>query len=1540
MARTKGNPAADAASIVAIYAAVAALWILLSDRALALLVDNPATMALASTLKGWVFVAATSALLYVLIRRLRPADDDGRAHQPRSRWWPSAVAAIAVAATTALAILHSYQQYEEREFARLQAIGDLRSEQIGHWVQERLSDARLIQQSQIGELYLAWRRTGDVTARQRLRTRLQEISHIYGYQESYLFEAAGSTQQGADGRGHAAPAELAAAVRATAAGSGVAMLGPYRDEDGRIHIDFIATLPVPAGDSPGAVVMHAGPEDFLYPVLRHWPSPSLTAESLLVRRDGDDALFLSDLRHQAGAALVKRLPLSDSSSPATKAVLGEVASGGRVVAVDYRNVPVLACVYAIPGTDWILIAKIDRAEVMAEASREATWIVLSGLLALAISVAGIMVFRQRQALIRSMTEKAALDQKLASLRLLDAIATSSEDGIFAKDREGHYLFFNAAAERVLAPPGQSLLGKDSHALFGSRLANELDAEDREVMTQGRHLSRQHVIELGGRRMTLHVVKGPLYDADGRIGGVFGIARDISDRVRDEAALRLANERFRSLMDSNIVGVLIATPDGRVLAANDYYLALVGYTRAELDADGVNWIALTPAEWLPADELAIAELRQRGACTPYEKEYCRRDGSRVAVLLADVLLPGADEQILAIALDMTERKRVEAVLKASEARKHAVLDAMPSNIAVLDAEGNIIDVNARWRDFAVRNGVSPGNPAANTDVGSNYFAICRSAVGMSSEGAAEAVQGIRDVIDGRVTEFSQEYPCHSPTVERWFTMIATPLGDHERGAVVTHTDITSRRRAEVSLRQLSLAVEQSPEAVVITDLDGNIEYVNAAFSRISGYSAGDVLGRNSRLLQSGHTPPATYVALWQALTSGQSWKGEFHNRRRDGSEYVEFAIVTPLRRADGQVTHYVAVKEDITEKKRVAGELDRYRGHLEELVATRTAELEVARQRAQSASEAKSAFLANMSHEIRTPLNAIVGLTHLMLNADPSPEQAQRLAKMETAASHLLSIISDILDLSKIEAGRMRLERTDFRLEEVLDHVRSLISPQAAEKGLTVTVVADGVPRCLHGDPTRLRQALLNYAGNAVKFTEHGAIVLRAELLEDVAEGLLLRFAVEDTGIGIAAADMAGLFQDFEQGDVSTTRRYGGTGLGLSITRRLAGMMGGAVGVDSEPGRGSKFWFTARLQRALDRPAIDIANSDKPRPDGLRAIGRTVRLLVADDNEVNRQVAVELLHALGLVADVASNGQEAVDKVRDGGYDLVLMDMQMPVLDGLAATRAIRALPDPVPVLAMTANASLEDRDACLAAGMNDFITKPVGMAQLGTVLSRWLPEDGLPMSEAPPGQADTCAPPVMAAFGHLDVAGVLPTFRNRSDKYRRLAELFASRHQQDGAAIAGLVSRGDSEGMRTLAHSLKGAAGAVGAKGVEVAAAALITALRSDAASSAGIPDLARRLQDELALALADIARLSGDAAFAPGTGTKVNVSTLRDLLERGDYAAVELAQGARSMLEALLGDDAREFLRRVVAFDYPGALRILGRSADRSVPPDPKPPR
>jgi len=549
------------------------------------------------------------------------------------------------------------------------------------------------------------------------------------------------------------------------------------------------------------------------------------------------------------------------------------------------------------------------------------------------------------------------------------------------------------------------------------------------------------------------------------------------------------------------------------------------------------------------------------------------------------------------------------------------------------------------------------------------------------------------------------------------------------------DIQSRSEALcASEERFRLASEHMRDAfILMTGEDGLVTWWNPAAEALFGFSREEAVGRSvHELIVPAEQRAAMATGLHRFAASGEGpivgQTIEVMARHRDGREFPIELSLSAVRHQESWSA--IGVVRDITERKRITDELDRHRHQLQGLVAERTAELTEAnrmlaasRDQAEAATRAKSVFLANMSHEIRTPMNAIIGLAHLLRRGDLTAKQDEQLAKIADAGRHLLGIINDILDISKIDAGKLELEETSLLPAEILANVASMVSEQVAGKGLQLAVEAQVSVGRVRGDAVRLTQAVLNLTANAVKFTERGRIVLRLEVLDEDDDRVGLRFAVTDTGIGVAPEALGKLFGTFEQADSSTTRRYGGTGLGLAITRRLAELMGGTTGVESTLGVGSTFWFTARL--AKDVLPASGGSDIHPVSDAearLQALSAGVVVLLAEDEPVNQEVARELLESVGLAVEVASDGVEAVSKAATGSYGLILMDVQMPRLDGLEATRQIRrqAVGRRVPILAMTANIFAEDRERCLASGMDDFVGKPVDPDLLFATLLKWL----------------------------------------------------------------------------------------------------------------------------------------------------------------------------------------------------------------------------
>lgn len=795
-----------------------------------------------------------------------------------------------------------------------------------------------------------------------------------------------------------------------------------------------------------------------------------------------------------------------------------------------------------------------------------------------------------------------------------------------------------------------------------------------------------------------------------------------------------------------------------------------------------------------------------------------------------------------------------------------------------------------------------------------------------------------------------------SVRRAVALRTAELAAYREGLEV---QVSERTAALAAANEEQQALFDAMMSGVVFVRDRMIVRCNPALERIFGYAPGELIGKRTRIW---YPDEASFLSAGKRILAAQRSGGHFVEDlemvRKDGSR---FWVRTRARTIDPDDPGkgIVGVLDDITEERAAA-----------EAVLH-------AKVMAEEAARVKSDFLANMSHEIRTPLNVILGMTHLALSTALDARQREFLEKIRGASQHLLAIINDILDLSKIESGKMVLEEMEFEPRTLLEGAVALFAEQAIEKGLWLTHnVAPDVPQSLKGDRLRIEQVLVNYLSNAVKFTESGGIAVQLGVASHADDEWVLHFSVRDTGIGLSESTRRRLFKPFEQADTSTTRKYGGTGLGLAIARRLAEMMGGEAGVDSVPGQGASFWFTARLRSAggsaLDTQAagVDTIADAQARIRGEHDLARFsgARILLVEDNALNQLVAVELIKHVGLLVDVAENGQVALDMLARTPYALVLMDMQMPVMDGVAATREIRRDPRHarLPIIAMTANAMDVDKMRCLEAGMNDHLGKPIEPQRLWATLAHWLewarshaadptqvaPSQvrggestpagtGVPGAGAGPCQVQHVKRVAgLTPIAGLDIEAGLCRALGRAELYRSMLGRFVEGQGNTAAALDAALREGEHALAERLVHTLKGASAQIGAEELAAAAESLERALRAESARAEvdlRYATLVTLLEEMLAGIGAQLSpqrgRAAGETVGVPPAeqGAREDVLAAEALLERladmlaaDDFGVGRVLEEHAPMLRVRFGDGFEAFARAVRHFDHAEALTQL----------------
>ncbi|MTW14257.1 PAS domain S-box protein [Pseudoduganella eburnea] len=1015
------------------------------------------------------------------------------------------------------------------------------------------------------------------------------------------------------------------------------------------------------------------------------------------------------------------------------------------------------------------------------------------------------------------------DRSAAELARMAAMLDALPGALLLAERGGRVRQANAAAESVFAAETGKLAGASMEQLVPDAM-RDTPGRPRELFARPKMPGRV----LTARRSDGEYFPAMVQLAPLQLGGqamVLVSLRDMTQRQRAEEALQASSERYRLIVQTAAEGIWMCDANEQTSFVNPTMAHMLGYQVEHM-------MGRPMADFMDPDCEAMRLRRQPGAAAasePAEGRFYRQDGSSLWALLATSTVNadnGSYAGTLTMVTDITDRRLAEVALRHSNQRLASVFNAVTNGLVVFDAAGNIVECNAaagRMLGRAAARGA--GQWDGVHEDGRRYSAPEHPVAQALASG-----QPVRDVVMGVAGAGGDT--C-------WLSVNVEPLREESGPGsmlVASLTDITYRKRSEDALRQgeqrLQEIIQMMPIGLFIKDKDSRMLLMNRACEQQFGYSFDEL---NNGDYTAFHAPEeaAAFRAKDLEAFAGHAlidyeetiWNPALNTQRQLRT------FKKPVYDAQGAPAYLICMAIDISDSKANERALRELNEHLEERVAQRTAQLEEARQLAEEASAAKGQFLAKMSHEIRTPMNGVIGMAYLALKTELEPRQRDYLEKIRFAGEHLLRIIDDILDISKIEAGKLEIEDVDFSLDHVIQTLTTVVAPKAASRGLRLSFEIDpALPPVLRGDPLRLGQVLINYVNNAIKFSEQGSIEVsvRQLLADDIA--CLLRFEVRDHGIGLSEAEQGKLFQAFQQADTTITREYGGTGLGLAICKQLAQLMGGEVGVHSKPGEGSTFWFTARLG-VSPRGLPDVINEvnaaaaallDSARSTAAMSALKDARILLVEDNTFNQQIALEMLEEAGSSVCLANNGAEALDLLHQADFDCVLMDVQMPLMDGLEATRRIRADPAlaATRVLAMTATATKDDRERCLQAGMDDFIAKPIQPALMYQKIASWLPEreagaanDAAAAAPRPSGRA-AFRPTLAGDPAIIDLSVLAQLLGYHPHKIRKFAFKFLQTTEAGFNEMEAALGAGELQKVRELGHRIKSSARAVGALGM------------------------------------------------------------------------------------------------------------------------------
>lgn len=894
-------------------------------------------------------------------------------------------------------------------------------------------------------------------------------------------------------------------------------------------------------------------------------------------------------------------------------------------------------------------------------------------------------------------EKQAQNYLENSDKHYELLFKSSPTGVILQNEKGIILDVNPVYCKITGYTREELIGKQIEILAPEHQKNDVQKNLNKLL-KGEKL--KHSLESKKKDGTIRYIElneSRILLPDGSTG-ILSIANDITDRKQKEEELHLLS----SVIDQSQEGIALADLDGNLLFLNNAFALMHGYIAEDLV--GKHLSIFHNSEQMPAVEAANKKIIETGGLNG-EIWHCRKDGSVFPTLMHNTLFydeSGKPAGIIATLRDITQKKITEERIKSEHKQSEryrkiheALFSAVPNPVYYKDAEGRYLGCN---NAFTEQLGVTKEELKGKT-----VFDLWP-----SEHSKVYHKMDLELMANPQKQEY--EWQLKDKNGETRVVIFSKDVFYDEDGKVAgiigAYTDITDRKKAEEEIRKLFRAVEQSPTIVMIANLNGDIEYVNPKFCQVTGYSAEEAIGENTNLLKSGKTPKETYINLWQTITSGKEWHGEFQNKRKDGSLYWEMANIFPLKDENGKITHFIGMKEDITERKKMEQDLI------------------TAKNKAEESDKLKSSFLANMSHEIRTPMNAIIGFSQLLTEPDLEDEERDHyISLIQNSGNDLLNLIDDIIDISKIEAGQLKIFKSQYFLNnimiELFDSYHEFIKtkknkdqidfkynkPKNAEKVVVYT------------DIDRMKQIIRNLLTNAIKFTDSGMVEFGFDLLEE-EDSPTIQFYVRDTGIGISEDKIDIIFESFRQANDSDIRLYGGTGLGLAITRKMVEVLGGKIWVSSSPGQGSTFYFTTPYFPVSSSIIFTGKNPEKPHLK--RYKWQSKAILIVEDNDQSYFFFENVLKKSRVKISRAINGKEAIKLCKQNQYDVVLMDIQLPGIDGFETTKRIKKLYPDLPIIAQTAYALAGEKERCLNAGCDNYIPKPIKIPELLSLISTYI----------------------------------------------------------------------------------------------------------------------------------------------------------------------------------------------------------------------------